>query len=89
MEDNYSRLANAIIIQAVKDYKATYAKMLKHPENRIYSDEVKRQEKFFHSQWYSELTDVDGGKILTEVQLMEQKRHKNRRKTDENSSVDR
>jgi hypothetical protein len=65
------RLANAIIIQAVKDYRKAYRRLLRNPGNPDAASEVKRQEKFFHSGWYQTLTDADGGIILQKIQEME------------------
>jgi hypothetical protein len=80
MEDNYSKLANAVIIQAVKDYRGAYSKMLMHPGSKTDKDEVIRQEKFFLSEWFTALTDVDGRKLLQKIQMMEQKKFEKRRK---------
>ena len=54
---NYELLANAIIIQAVKDYRHTYS-----PQRRA---EIKR---FFHSEWFRVLTRLDGKMILERLE---------------------
>lgn len=46
----YEDLANAIILQAVKDYKNGYRR-----------DEIKR---FFDSQWFKTLTNIDPDYIM-------------------------
>jgi hypothetical protein len=79
MEENYSRLANAVIVQAVKDYRTAYSRMLRHPENGAERNEVIGQEKFFLSEWFAALTDVDGRKLLKQIQMMEQKKFDRRR----------
>ena len=48
----YENLANAIILQAVKDYKTV----------------LFRLEGFFHSNWYNTLTDLDAGTLISGVQ---------------------
>lgn len=54
---NYELLANAIIIQAVKDYRHTYS-----PQGRA---EIKR---FLRSEWFRVLTRLDGEMILERLE---------------------
>jgi hypothetical protein len=54
--DGYEQLANAIILQAVKDYR--YAK---HPSTRA------SIERFFRSKWFQVLTGVDGEMLIREL----------------------
>ena len=63
-EDPYERLANAIILQAVTDYKTALKKIRKNPGNRDAIDEALRIERFFRSGWYSQLTSVDGEYLI-------------------------
>ena len=59
-EDPYERLANAIILQAVADYRVALKKIKVHPKDRKVIDEALEIERFFRSGWYSQLTSVDG-----------------------------
>ena len=63
-DEPYRLLADAVILQAVKDYR----KALKR-DNRAVKRECCR---FFRSQWFKELTNIDGelliSKIKSEVQ---------------------
>ena len=66
--DGYEKLANAIVILAAKDYRATLKKLKKWPRNesaKIMKDEV---ERFFRSAWYRELTSVDGEYLISKLQ---------------------
>ena len=63
-EDPYERLANAIILQAVTDYRTALKKIRKNPGNRDAIDEALRIERFFRSGWYSQLTSVDGEHLI-------------------------
>lgn len=63
-EDPYERMANAIILQAVTDYKTALKKIRKNPGNRDAIDEALRIERFFRSGWYSQLTSVDGEYLI-------------------------
>lgn len=56
-DKNYEDLANAIIIQAVKDYRRT-----KSPQVR---SEIKH---FFKSEWFSMLTNVDGDMLIKKLE---------------------
>ena len=57
--DPYIRLANAIIIQAGKDYVAALKKLKNGRRNTDAEAEIKSIERFFRSDYYSMLTDVD------------------------------
>ena len=68
MIDPYEKLANAIIMQAVKDYRAAKKKLKKQPTNKDSELMVLDTEKFFRSDWFTALTDVDGAVILRKLQ---------------------
>ena len=59
-EDPYERLANAIILQAVADYRVALKKIKAHPKDRKAIDEALEIERFFRSGWYNQLTSVEG-----------------------------
>ena len=59
----YDALANAIILQACKDYRKALRGYKKN--------EIMKIRKFFHSQWYNELTKVNGDFILREIERQE------------------
>ena len=67
-EDPYERLANAIVLQAVSDYRVALKKIKAHPKNREAISEALEIEKFFRSGWYSQLTDVDGEYLIWRLQ---------------------
>ena len=58
--DGNQALANAIVIQAANDYNCAIRTLKKHLKSRAPWTEITNLEKFFHSVWYSTLTDVDG-----------------------------
>ena len=47
----YENLANAIIIQAARDYKKAYKKSLKRSECESTKQELAELERFFRSDW--------------------------------------
>ena len=57
--ENIELLANAIILQAVKDYRHTYSPS---PQCRA---EIKR---FFRSEWFRALTRLDGEMLITRLE---------------------
>lgn len=67
-EDPYERLANAIVLQAVSDYRVALKKIKAHPKNREAISEALEIEKFFRSGWYSILTDADGEYLIRRLQ---------------------
>jgi hypothetical protein len=67
MIDPYEQLANSIILQAVKDYRDALKKLKKRPNYepaKIMKNEV---ERFFRSDWYRELTSVDGSILIKKL----------------------
>ena len=57
MDDNYKHLADAIVAQAVKDYK----KLLKTKSlTGLQQRQKDKIEEFFRSGWGEALTDLDG-----------------------------
>ncbi len=62
--DGYERLANAIVLQAAKDYRSALQTVRKNPVNGTAKLEVQECERFFRSKWYSVLTSVDGEYLM-------------------------
>lgn len=63
----YENLANAIILQAAKDYRAARQKLKKKPDNTLARAEIDSIERFFRSGWYKHLTDVDGELLIRKL----------------------
>lgn len=61
---NYENLANAIILQAVRDYRVDLKALKANPRNRDALDDRKGIERFFRSQWFTVLTSIDGGMLI-------------------------
>ena len=58
-DQGWEALANAIVWQAAKDYRAALNELRKHPDSKAALLVARRLERFFRSGWYSILTDVD------------------------------
>ena len=66
--DAYEKLANAIILQAVKDYRSSL-KILKRRPDSIPANSTKDEiERFFRSGWYQLLTELDGEMLIRRLQ---------------------
>lgn len=63
----YENLANAIILQAVKDYREVLQRWELHPDKKAYIDEKKELERFFHSNWFSTLTNIDPEVLISKL----------------------
>lgn len=67
-EDSYERLANAIILSAVSNYRAALKRVKRNQRSKTAIDEALRIEKFFRSPWYQQLTSVDGELLIRRLQ---------------------
>ena len=65
--DPYENLANAIILQAVKDYRSALRKLKRKPGNTLARAEIDSIERFFRSAWYTALTSVDGEMLIRKL----------------------
>ena len=63
----YQALANAIVEQAAKDYRAALKNLRRHPDSKAAMENAMELEKFFHSGWYGILTDVDPNYLITKL----------------------
>ena len=67
MENPYECLANAIILQAVKDYRAAKRKLKHDPKNKDVKLMIEDCEKFFCSKRFEAFSSVDGEMILVKL----------------------
>lgn len=65
--DSYTELANAIIIQAVKDYRKALKILKRYPRYELAKAVVAEVEEFFRSDWYRVLTSVDGDMLIRKI----------------------
>ena len=65
----YENLANAIILQAVKDYRMALKSLKANPRNRTAMADKDEIERFFRSDWFSVLTSVDGEMLIRSLQM--------------------
>lgn len=67
MTDGYENLANAIVLQAVKDWRKAVKTLKKRPRYQAAKQMRDECEGFFLSDWFEELTSVDGSVILRKL----------------------
>ena len=66
--DPYENLANAIIIQACKDFRRAYKRYLRRYRSSDKPDtELLELESFFRSDWYKTLTSVDAEYLMDRI----------------------
>ena len=68
MINPYENLANAIILQAVADYRKALKQLKQNPDYPEALGTKREVERFFHSQWFQCLTKVDGPALLKTLQ---------------------
>lgn len=68
MIDPYESLAEAIIFQAVKDYRKARKRLKKHPQNKDAKLMAGQIERFFCSSYFAALTALDGRILLQRLQ---------------------
>lgn len=78
--DCYENLANAIVLLAVKDYKSALRRLGRNPNNQDAQGTKERLERFFFSQWYEVLTDLDPNRLISGVQERVRVEEEERRK---------
>lgn len=81
MTDPYENLANAIVLQAVKDYRDALKRLKKKPGNQAAMSDAMECERFFRSGWYKALTSVDGEYLIQKLRkggTSLEKSHENR-----------
>ena len=68
MIDPYENLANAIVITAAKDYRDALRSLTRNKNNNNAKRMKEEVERFFNSDWYSVLTDLDGAFLMRKIQ---------------------
>ena len=63
----YEELANAIVLQAVKDYRDALKMLAQHPFNKKALGVKEEVERFFRSDWFFILTEVDPEMIISKL----------------------
>ena len=67
MQDNWEALANAIILQAVEDYRKCRRLVRRKPNQFEAQKMIREIERFFRSKWFKQLSEADGNMILEQL----------------------
>ena len=70
MDEAYERLAAAIVVQAVKDYKGALRKEARGKATETTQGMIIRCERFFKSEWFQMLSDLDGVALMEKVRKL-------------------
>lgn len=65
---HYENLANAIVVQAIQDYKSAKKVLRKNPNHIMAKRTVSDVERFFRSDWYRVLTGVDASWLMERIE---------------------
>lgn len=65
--NGYEELANAIILQAVKDYRDAVERLRYTPDDKSAQYDKRSIERFFRSEWFSILSDLNGELLLKKL----------------------
>ena len=66
-EKNYRALADAIILRSVKDFRPAYRRLKKHPNDNLAQGIAQEIIRFFCSQHFEALSDLDGPALLNRI----------------------
>ena len=64
-EEGFENLTNAIVLQAVKDYRRALKGLSVYGKSS--AAVIAECERFFRSEWYRQLTDVDSEYLITNI----------------------
>ena len=67
MEDEYADLVQAVVMQAVEDYRRARKILRRRPGSTRARRMARDAEGFFCSVWFMTLTGLDGGEILDKL----------------------
>lgn len=67
MNDPYENLANAIILQGVKDYRKALRKYSKRAKYEPAVQTIADVEQFFRSGWFEQLTSLNGEMLIRKL----------------------
>ena len=70
MDEAYERLAAAIVVQAVKDYKGALRKEARGKATDSTQGTIVSCEHFFKSDWFQMLSDLDGVALMQKVRKL-------------------
>ena len=70
MDEAYERLAAAIVVQAVRDYKGALRKEARGKATDSTQGTIVSCEHFFKSEWFEMLSDLNGVALMEKVRKL-------------------
>ena len=64
----YETLGNAVVLQAVKDYRDAVHKLSRGKKNTIAESTKQECERFFQSPYFNVFTQLDGKALLSQLE---------------------
>lgn len=64
----HEQLANAIILQAVRDFRVSYSSLKKNPNDLEAQNMLREVRAFFKGGWICALTELDGAGLLDSIE---------------------
>lgn len=68
--DGYYSLAAAILRQAIMDYKSAVKMLIKHPKHLGALHDRDALRRFFRSEWFSVLSDLNGTSLMKKIETL-------------------
>lgn len=65
---SYEALGNAVVLQAVKDYREAVHKLSRGKKNTIAESTKQECERFFQSPYFNVFTQLDGKALLSQLE---------------------
>ena len=72
--NGYEELANAIVLQAARDYREALSILSLRSWDRAASADLEELEEFFRSRWFATLTKVDGEYLIARLRAEQERR---------------
>lgn len=66
--DSYEKLANAVVLQAVRDYRSAVKRLSRGKKNVAAESEKEECERFFKSQHFNTFTELGGKALLAQLE---------------------
>ena len=67
MQENWEALVQAIILQAVEDYRKCRRLVRRKPNQFEAQKMIREVERFLRSEWFKQLSAADGNMILEQL----------------------
>lgn len=63
----WEELANAVVLQAVKDYRIAEWRVRRYADAKKSQARIRECERFFRSEWFRVLTEINGEELIRQL----------------------